>query len=137
VPPAAAPAQERAAPPITAAEGPATPSTDEAIRELLKRYEQALEARNIDALKRVWPALQGAQEDAIRKEFLHARRIDVEIDDSNIVVAGGSATVTFVRRYQLTTVDGQRLVTNSRTTMSLRRTGRDWHIDRLRFEALR
>jgi serine/threonine-protein kinase len=137
VPPAAAPPRSAQQPVITAAEGQASPGAEEAIRELVRRYAQALESRNVDALKRVWPSLQGAQEEAVRKEFAHARRIDVEIDDTTVNVSGTSGTVTFVRRYRLSTVDGQRLDTNSRTTMSVRRAGTDWVIDRVRFEASR
>ena len=135
--PPPAPAPERSPPVITAAEGTASPGSEEAIRDVLKRYEQALETRSIDALKRVWPTLQGSQEDAFRKEFLNARRIEVDIDDSQITVSGASATVTFVRHYRLSTVDGQRPVTTSRTTMTLRRNGRDWHIERLQFASMR
>jgi hypothetical protein len=107
------------------------------VRDLLRHYEQALEARNVDALKRVWPTLGGAQEEAIRKEFAYARQIEVTIDNAEIAVSGASATATFIRRYQLSTVDGQKLLTNSRTTMSARRVGSDWIIDRVRFEAIR
>ena len=104
---------------------------------MVRRYAQALESRNVEALKRVWPTLQGAQEEAVRKEFLHARRIEVDIDDTNVSVSGTTGTVTFIRRYRLSTVDGQRLDTNSRTTMSVRRAGNEWVIDRVRFEAFR
>ncbi len=135
--PAPAPPQTTQPPPITAAEGPASPAAQEAIRELVRRYAQALESRNVDTLKRVWPSLPGSQEEAMRKEFAHARRIDVEVDDTNVNLSGNTATVTFIRRYRLSTVDGQRLDTNSRTTMSVRRAGTDWVIDRVRFEALR
>ena len=123
--------------PITAAEGATSPGAEEAIRELVRRYAQALEARSIDALKRAWPGLQGAQEEAVRKEFMHARRIEVDVDDTKVSVSGSTGTVSFIRRYHLSTVDGQRLDTNSRTTMSVRRAGNEWVIDRVRFEALR
>ena len=123
--------------PITAAEGARSPGAEEAIRELVRRYAQALEARNIDSLKRIWPSLQGAQEEAVRREFMHARQIDVDVDDTNVNVSGTNGTVTFMRRYRLSTVDGQRLDTNSRTTMSVRRAGNEWVIDRVRFEAMR
>jgi eukaryotic-like serine/threonine-protein kinase len=136
-PTAPAPPPRTTTPPITAAEGTASPGAEEAIRDMVRRYAQALESRNVEALKRVWPTLQGAQEEAVRKEFLHARRIDVDIDDTNIAVSGTTGTVTFIRRYRLSTVDGQRLDTNSRTTMSVRRAGNEWVIDRVRFEALR
>ena len=44
-----------------------------AVARVAGRYKAALEARNLDALKRVWPGLSGAQ-DAIRDEFRHARQ---------------------------------------------------------------
>jgi len=133
----APPPRTTPSPAITAAEGATSPGTEEAIRDLVRRYAQALESRNVDNLKRIWPTLQGAQEEAVRKEFLHARRIDVDADVTNVTVSGASGTVTFIRRYRLSTVDGQRLDTNSRTTMSVRRAGNDWIIDRVRFEAFR
>ena len=135
VPPPPAPTAPRSTQPaITAAEGATSPGAEEAIRELVRRYAQALESRNVDALKRIWPTLQ---EDAMRREFQHARRIEVDIDNTTVNVSGNSATVSFTRRYRLSTVDGQRLDTNSRTTMSVRRAGTEWVIDRVRFEASR
>jgi len=110
---------------------------DDGVRELIRRYEQALEARSIDALKRLWPSLQGAQEEAIRQEFMHARRIDVEISNIDIAGSGNTATGSFLRRYQLVTVDNQRLLTSSRTTLNARRNGTDWLIERVRFEAVK
>ena len=106
------------------------------LRALVQQYEQALERQSMDLLKRLWPGLSGAQESAIRQEFQHARRIDVEIGSPRIAVSGSAATVTFVRRYELSTVDGQRLVRNSRTTLAARRAGEEWVIESLRFEPL-
>jgi hypothetical protein len=141
LPPAAVPGPP-VPPPARTTTAPATPpesskALEEGVRDLVRRYEQALEARSVDALKRLWPALQGAQEEAIRQEFSHARRIDVEITSPSIDLNGATAAVTFVRRYQLLTVDGQRLLTNSRTTLNARRSGDDWVIERVRFEALK
>ena len=110
---------------------------EDGVRDLVRRYEQALEARSVEALKRLWPSLQGGQEAALRQEFSHARRIDVEIANPEITLSGNAATVTFLRRYQLSTVDGQRLLTSSRTTLNARRAGTDWLIERVRFEALK
>jgi eukaryotic-like serine/threonine-protein kinase len=119
------------------AETPPTPSAEDGVRDLLRRYEQALESRSIDALKRLWPTLGGSQEGAIRREFDHARQIDVSIEGPDITVSGATATIRFIRKYQLSTVDGQKLVTNSRTTVSARRAGNEWVLDQVRFEALR
>ena len=137
VPPPPAPAPKQAEAPITAAEGAASPQAENGVRDLLRRYEQAMESRSLDAIRRVWPALSGSQEDALRREFQQTRRIEVEVDDPHISLSGSTGTVTFIRRYHLTTVDGQRLDRNSRTTLSVRRAGSEWVIDRVNFEAIR
>ena len=52
------PAPTPAPPPAGRAETPAAaPAPEVAVRELLAQYKSALEARNLDALKRVWPSL--------------------------------------------------------------------------------
>ena len=61
----------------------------------------------------------------------------VDIDNLNVSVSGATAVATFTRRYQVTTNDGQRPVTSSRTTIDARRAGTEWQIERVRFEALR
>jgi ketosteroid isomerase-like protein len=73
----------------------------------------------------------------VRQEFTQTRRIDVDIDGVEVSVSGATAIVTFIRRYQLTTVDGQRPLINSRTTMNARRVGGEWLIERVRFEGLK
>jgi hypothetical protein len=93
-----------------------------------------MESRNIDALKRLWPSLGGDQEAALRREFQHARAIDVGIDGSDVVLTGQTASITFIRRYHVTTIDGQRLLTTNRLMMTARQAGSDWVIERLRFE---
>ena len=110
---------------------------DEGVRELIRRYEQALEARSVDALKRLWPSLPDSQEQAMRENFSHARRIDVEISAVDISVSGTTAVATFLRRYQVLTDDNQRPVTISRTTLYARRNNGDWVIERVRFEAVK
>jgi eukaryotic-like serine/threonine-protein kinase len=136
LPPPAPPAP---APPAPApqADPPRAPAAEEAIRDLLDRYKAALEARSLDALKRLWPSLGGQQQAAIQNEFSHASRIDVDIVDPRIVVSGSSATVAFIRRYELVTVDGQRLNNDTRTTMTLHRSNGAWVIEAIRFDAPR
>jgi tetratricopeptide (TPR) repeat protein len=138
-PPPAAPAPPAAEKP--AAEKPPpekpTPGPEVAVGELLAQYKAALESRNLDALRRLWPSLTGQPLDAIRNEFGHASQIVVEIVDPHISVSGNSAIVNFVRRYALITVDGKDLKSQSRTTMELRRAGNAWVIERIRFEPIR
>jgi hypothetical protein len=135
--PAPLPPASRSTPPSASVPAESQRSLEDGVRDMLKRYEQSLESRSLEALKRVWPSLQGAQEDGIRKDFMYARRIDVEIGSPSIEISGNSATATFIRRYQLVTVDGQKPVTNNRTIVTARRSGNDWVIERVQFEALR
>ncbi len=116
---------------------PAEPPAENLIADALSRYEAALEARNLAALKRVWPTLSGTQEAALREEFLHARRIEVDINSPRIDVAGATATATFVRRYEVLKTDGQLLNSRSVTTVSLRKTSGGWVIDQIRFDPFR
>ncbi len=144
LPPAPAPAP--AAPSAPAATPPAQPAPDpavaaaaasaaaqSAIRELLSRYEQALESRSIEALKRIWPSLGGTQQTTIRTGFEHASRIEVDIVDPRITVSGATATVTFLRHYEVLTDDRQLQRADRNTTMTLIRTDGGWVIEQIRF----
>ncbi len=138
-PPAAAPAAPAQAPPSQPAPDPAVAAAaansaaESAIRDLLSKYELALESRSMEALKRIWPTLGGNQQALIRAEFEHARRIDVELVDPHISVSGASATVTLVRHYELLPAGGPVQRADTPTTMTLRRTNAGWVIDQLRF----
>ena len=127
-PPKEPPAQPAAAP---------EPSPQTAIAELLDRYRAALEGRNLEAVRRLWPGMGASQESAMRNEFQNTRRIDVEIVSPQISVSGDTGTVRFVRRYRLHTVDGQAPQSESRVTMSVRRTGQTWTIAEIQFVLIR
>ena len=114
-----------------AAEAPALSA--ERANELLQRYKAALEARSLDQLKRIWPSLGGAEEAAVRQEFEHASRIAVDISDAQASGNGSTGHITFIRRYNLVTTDGQRLPNTSHATMDVHRSGDAWLIDSIRF----
>jgi serine/threonine-protein kinase len=134
--PAAPPPPKVAAPPPKPT-APPEPSAETLIGQLLAQYEAALESRSLASLKRLWPSLAGTQESAIRNEFQQTRSIEVEVVSPRIEVSGDSATATFVRRYAPVTTDGQRLSSQSLTTMNMRRTAAGWVIERVRFDPLR
>ncbi len=137
-PVAGAPVPKAAAPPPTSLElPPRSPAPEDAIRELVVQYRAALEAKNLAALKRIWPDLRGAPEEALRREFQHANRINVEIVDPKISAAAGSGSVTFLRRYELVTVEGQSLRTETITTMDVRHGANGWVIVAVRFRSVR
>jgi predicted Ser/Thr protein kinase len=135
-PPVTAPPPPREKPVEKPAEPP-PPSPTEQITALLDRYAAALEGRSLDALKRIWPGLSGAQESAMRYEFQNARVIEVEVVSPQISVRGDTATVTFTRRYRNVTADGQDLRRDSSATMTVRQAGNAWVIEQLRFAPAR
>ena len=91
----------------------------------------------MDALKRVWPALADASANAIRADFQNASRLTVAVLDPHISASGSNGTVTFRRRYELQTRDGQKLRTETQTTMLVRRTSAGWIIESIRFSPAR
>jgi eukaryotic-like serine/threonine-protein kinase len=130
-PPVQAQPQQQAQPPAPTRE---QPPPEAGVAELLDRYKAALEGRSIDALRRIWPGMSRSQEAAMRSDFKNANRIRVEILGPQISVRGNNATVTFVRRYQLDTVEGQQHSADTRTTLTAHRDGSGWVIDQIRFE---
>ncbi len=125
-PPASAPAAENSA-----------AARDAAIADLLTRYKSALESRNLDALSRLWPGLSGVPQERVRTQFQQASRISVEIVDPHISSSGDNATVSFTRRYDVVTVEGDRQHNESHATMDVRRAGGSWVIESIRFVTIR
>jgi hypothetical protein len=137
-PPATATAISSPPPPQAAA--PAVRTEDNpvpAVQAVLARYRAALESRDINALKRIWPSLSGRQEDAIRNEFEHSRSIAVGLDGVDIRPTGSGATLTCHRSYAVTTADGQTLRTATQMSMTLARRDGAWIIETIRHEAAR
>ena len=133
-PPPAAPALP--APPVNEP-APAVENPSDAVRAVLARYQLALESRDIDALKRIWPGLAGRQEEAIKAEFDRARGIAVRLDGVNVKITGSVAAVTCRRDYAVTTGDGQTLKTATEMLMTLSRRNGAWTIDAIRHQVLR
>jgi hypothetical protein len=133
-PPAPAPAP--AAAPAPTAEALAT-AREAAIADLLARYKSALEARNLDALRRLWPGMTVSAQDIMRRQFQQARRISVEIVNPRITGTGDTATINFTRRYEVLSVEGEPLQSESHATMEVRWTGAAWVIEGIRFDVRR
>jgi serine/threonine-protein kinase len=114
-----------------------TPNPSAAIADVLDRYESALESRNLDAIRRIWPTLPAAQDAAFRRDFQNARSVEIDIVSPQISVSGNTATARFVRRYRLQTTDGQRVSSESQTTMNLQKVGQAWTITQIQFVLLK
>jgi eukaryotic-like serine/threonine-protein kinase len=134
--PPPAPASPPAPKPEAVPAPPASPvKAEAAVTAVLERYTNALEQRDLVALKAVWPSLGGAQQRAIESDFNNARSISVQFVNPKIDVSGSTATITGVRRYGMQTRDGQRLRNEANTTLVLRQAGNGWHIESVRFHA--
>jgi SnoaL-like domain len=113
-------------------EGSPGPLDDEStIRSVIAQYVNGLEARNLAAIKRVWPSMGGIQEQALRTEFQNARTVEALFDDPRITINDDTTTVTGLRSYNLVTRDGQQLSSVTRTTITLRRSGDAWVIEQV------
>ncbi len=128
-PPAAVP--EVAPAPVSAT------SEHEAISSSLQQYAAALQARDMAALKTVWPTLSGKQEEALRSEFMNAREIRVQLVEPDIRISGDSATVSARRVYVIQTLDGQKLETANRAFITMHKGAGTWLLDKIRFDPLR
>ena len=141
VPPAPTVTPPAPSPPPAAAPAPAAETSaaarDAALADLLTRYRSALESRNLDALRRLWPGLTGVALERVRTEFRQLTRISVEIVDPRISGSGDNATVNFIRRYDVVTVEGAPLHSESHATMDVRRAGASWVIEGIRFVTIR
>jgi len=125
------------APTSVVPEAPTIDNPAAGINETLNRYKGALEARDVDALRRIWPGLGGRQEAALRSEFENARTITVNLQGISSAVTNGSATVTCRRDYVVTTVDGRTLRSSARMVVTMNRHNGSWVIDNIRYEAER
>jgi hypothetical protein len=84
-------------------------------------------------LRNIWPSIGGEQERALREEFRNAREIQVQLAGIDIKITGDAATATARRTYILLTVEGQKLQTQTRIAVELRRNGKVWSIDKIHF----
>jgi hypothetical protein len=108
------------------------PTAEEAMTELVERYRAALEARDLNALRRIWPGLSGRVADSHRDAFKNATRIVVDISDRQFKTTNGGGTITFVRRY-VATLDGKDYSQTSTATITARQTGAGWIIENIQF----
>ena len=138
----ASPVGSPPSPPVSSAPPPAptpspvpekkSPTAEEGMNELVERYRAALEARDFNALRRIWPGLSGRVADSHRDAFKNATRIVVDISDRQFKPANGGGTIVFVRRY-VSTLEGKDYGQTSTATMTVRQTGSGWVIEDIRF----
>jgi serine/threonine-protein kinase len=138
--PIPAPAEKPAVPPPPAAakvEAPTEPAPDPndvqvaAIRDVLRRYSQAYQSLESQAVARVMPSLTPEQLRSLDRDFSNYRSYTVDIRNERIVVDGVTATVTCQVARSFETRSGFSQTHTVETIFHLRRSGTAWMIERL------
>jgi hypothetical protein len=119
---------------VRQAAGSAVGVSDSLVHHALTAYLSAFEARDLDALKRIWPVMTTAQMRAIRAEFDHARSVQVSFVEPRIDIKDGKAVVVARRRYAVTTLEGTKLQSETTTTISLKYVTNAWIIEDVRYQ---
>jgi serine/threonine protein kinase len=109
---------------------PAAPSTAD-IANTVEAYAQAIESRDIGAVRRAYPGLTGEQESGFREFFALARNINVTFRIVGLEANGNNADARLVGTYEY--------VTGSKTerqpvsfAATLRHDGSAWHLTSVR-----
>jgi eukaryotic-like serine/threonine-protein kinase len=121
VAPSAAPPSQAPAPvPTSAAPTGPSPADEAAVRTVIEAYERAIEGKDIELYKRIWPTLSGADEKRLRDAFQRPTRQDVRITVESVVVDPGGATAR-ARLSRNDTFDGKPLSTTKQTVTLVKR----------------
>jgi hypothetical protein len=112
------------------AEGSATTDPDvKAITAVLDQYVAALQAKDLLALKSVWPTLNEAQQKKIRTSFDLTRFHKVQLQVKDIQLATSSAIVNCKRRDQIVTSDAVSFQREGKTLFRFVKKGSGWTIE--------
>lgn len=94
---------------------------DQDIREVLSKYKQALEERNVELFRSVYPELTGSKLDSVRSSFARSQARTVELKIEAIAVLGNQAEAKGQRYDVLVSKDGQRLENRAPFVFRLKR----------------
>ena len=121
-----------------AAESPPAPEPQmaadhQAVRDVLRRYEAAMEARDLDGLKLIWPGLGAAKADekTIEMSFKLTRSLQLELEILEVEIADHRAAVACRRRDKIGLTNGEIFENESSVTFHLSKTGVSWSIETL------
>jgi hypothetical protein len=132
-----APPPETAKPAVPKPEAPREPAPDPnathmaAIQDTLRRYSQAYQSLESQAVARVMPSLTPDQLRNLERDFSNYRSYTVEIRNERIVVEDMTATVTCQVIRSFETRSGVSQTHTFESIFHLRRSGSAWMIERL------
>ena len=102
-----------------------------AVRDTLRRYVEAYQSLDSNAVARMMPSLSAGQIRDLERDFANYRRYTVQIKDERINIEGESATVACEVARSFETKNGVAGSHTARSTFHLRRSGAGWSITRL------
>lgn len=119
--------------PETGSAAAAESADRQAVLEVLESYEEAMEAKDLEALKELWPRLSEVKAEArtISMSFDLTRSLDLDLEVSNVEIGGDEATVECVRRDEITLTNGEIFENESFVRFRLRRADGAWRITSL------
>jgi len=103
--------------------------SEQEIRQVLERYRQAYEAKDLDLLSSVYTELTPKQRQARVRYFENTEDLVVAINDVRIAIRGDNAIAMYTRADQFTdTKTGESVKLDVRLTKKLRKTDGDWKL---------
>ena len=100
-----------------------------AITNVLERYRQAIESRDLASLKEVWPGMPSSIERTIRDGFRYSQSHRVVLKVKDVAVSGEAATAICDRSDEILSKEGQRLRNSSVARFILSKRGASWFIE--------
>ncbi len=102
---------------------------EDEVRQVLERYRQAYEKKNLTLLEDVYETVTPAQREANEKYFQQAQNLTVNLNDVEIAVHGNEAVASYTREDRFVDAQtGQRVNLDARFTKILVRTDAGWRI---------
>ena len=105
-----------------------TPGPD-AIMAFLERYRTAIEARDLDALARLYVEFPPEQRTALERYFKESTDLRVKLEDIDVAISGDEAIVSYTRKDDFVDAPtGRPMHVSGRVTKLLRRAGGQWQL---------
>jgi serine/threonine protein kinase len=104
------------------------PSDSDNVLAALRRYHQAYTARDVDAVRQMYPALGSDQVEQLRKSFEAVTAYEVDLRQPRVEVSGNSATVRALVARRIVPRVGRPVTSEAETEFALQRDARGWVI---------
>jgi ketosteroid isomerase-like protein len=105
-----------------------TRADEDAVRDMLRRYEAGYRALDVNRILQVYPSLAREQAEQLRRTFESVTSYEVEIRNPQIDVQGDAATVRATLARRMVPRVGGPVANEVQTEFRLRRDGNGWAI---------